>query len=650
MLLGKSQWNRDVGMNRTGYGSDAGEDVTLEQLREPMDRQRDPVAQPKSDRLPLQDITPENFEKLVVRLANCAPSAAFRARRVGKSGSTQSGIDVQCRIAATDRFACYEAKRVIEIRRGTLKQWVSKFLEGRYAATASSFHLCTTYAISDETSLLEEWEDCERQLLDRQINPHLWDRAALNDLLRDQWRIVAELYGESVATGFCVPAAPSLPVPQESSFAACEEFLYGQSLQLNNRSIACSINLPGRLDRRLSAGLSFARADISGISMALSARELLSWAHWRVHADASMERPYALPHATGSGTYLMMGRHVRLSLKEAEVADLDWILERAWNRIHRACLEYVSANRSFDFELIEHHPSAVGLLSVQPDFWQQMLAFARAHDATKGNGPWHMFDASSSFLKVYTCRDGDRFGEGFHAIVYPYSESILWSGKRQSVTIGWSPVDPRSACSVRGQWDARFTHDWLLQEMIPEVIRWMGLEQKREVATTRWRWPSRSTAMFLPPASDLAWSLAREWDKTERPEASNSALQEYVGALQSHFTCQSSNVPLAAECMRNVLNGIDGVLPFSSLPSEGYLRGNLGLHMAGDLSQAIREKACSLEEGVHSSAMDFALRGLLEVLRYAPDLPPSNRNHTVQLLTPLWERRNEDILCGLFSR
>lgn len=637
-------------MSRTCDALDTDALVTLEQLGEPMDRQLELVAQPKSVRLPLQDITPENFEKLIARLADCAPSAMFRAQRIGKSGSTQSGIDVQRRVFDTDRFDCYEAKRVIEIRRGTLKKWVGNFLEGMHAATAASFHLCTTYAVSDETTLQEEWKECERLLLDRQIHPHLWDRAVLNDLLREQWQIVAELYGEVVANGFCVPAAPPLPVPQDSSFAIREETLYGPSLQLHNRSIACSIHLPERLDRQLSAALSFSRADISGISMALTARDLLGWAHWRVHADASMERPYAMPHATRAGAFLLMGRHARLSLNEAEVADLDWILERAWKHIHQACLAYVSAFRSFDFELIQHHPSAVGLISVNPSLWEQILAFARVHDTARGDGPWHVFDASRSLLKIYTCRDGERFDEGYHAIMYAYSEGVVWSGSRSNITIGWSPTDPRTACSVRRQWDARFTHDWLLQELIPEVIRWVVSERKTTAAASWWRMFSRSVATVPPQASDLAWSLAREGKMDAWTDADSDALQAHVGVLQSHFTCQPSNVPLGLECMRNVLDGIDCVLPFSRLPTEGYLRGSLGLRDAGDLSKAIRHKAHALEAGVDCSTMDFALRGLLEVLRYAPKLPTSNRNHIEQLLQPLWERRNEDVLCELFSQ
>ncbi|MFD0131828.1 hypothetical protein ACFVHT_23195, partial [Bacillus subtilis] len=597
----------------------------MEQLREPMGRQLELVAHPKSVRLPLQDITPENFEKLVARLANCAPSAMFRAQRIGKSGSAQSGIDVQCRVFDSDRFDCYEAKRVVEIRRGTLKKWVGSFLEGTHADTAASFHLCTTYAVSDETALQEEWKDCERLLLDRQIHPHLWDRAVLNDLLREQWQIVAELYGEGVANGFCVSAAPPLPVPQESSFAIRKETLYGPSLQLQNRSIACSVHLPERLDRQLSAALSFSRADISGISIALSSRELLGWAHWRVHADASMERPYAIPHANRAGAFLLMGRHARLSLNEAEVADLDWILERAWKHIHQACLAYVSAFRSFDFELIQHHPSAVGLISVKPWLWAQMLAFARIHDTARGDGPWHVFDASRSLLKIYTCRDGERFDQGYHAIMYAYSEGVMWSDTRSNITIGWSPTDPRTACSVRRQWDARFTHDWLLQELIPEVIRWVGSEEKRGAAAAWWRMPSRSAQTLPPQVSDLAHSLAREGKMDAWTDAASDTLQAHVGVLQSHFTCQASKAPLGLECMRNVLDCIDCALPFSRLPTEGYLRGSLGLNDAGDLAKAIRNKASTLEAGVDCSAMDFALRGLLEVLCYAPSLPMSNR-------------------------
>jgi hypothetical protein len=102
--------------------------------------------------------------------------------------------------------------------------------------------------------------------------------------------------------------------------------------------------------------------------------------------------------------------------------------------------------------------------------------------------------------------------------------------------------------------------------------------------------------------------------------------------------------------MRNVLDCIDCTLPFASLPTESYLRGNLGLQGEEDLSLSIRRKAADMASIVHYPAMDFALRALIEVLRYAPNLPASSRGHMLQLLKPVRDRSDEDILCGLFSR
>lgn len=637
-------------MNRGSDSVSVGEEVALEVLCCPMQRQPELVAQPKSSRLPLHDISPENFEKLVVRLANSEPGAKLKARRYGKSGATQSGLDVQRLDPDTGRFACYEAKRVTGIRRGTLRRWVEAFLEGKHAATACSFYLCTTYAVSEDTNLADEWAQCEKLLLSRQIHPHLWDRAALDDMLRNHWALVFEMYGETVANGCCVPATPPLPDPQASMFDVREESRNGQSVSLYNRSIACSIVLPSGINRNLSAALSFARADVSGISMALSARELVGWSQWRRHADASMDRPYAVAHGTRKGAYLLMGSRVRLTLEATEVADLDWILERAWRHIHDACREQVAAWRSLDFEPIGHYPQAIALLSIRPWFWQRMLDFARAHDIDRGEGPWHMFDAASGCLKVYSDSDGERFDRGYHAILYAHVEGTIWLGAPGDVLVGWRPADTRAPCSVRGQWDARYTHDWLLEEMIPEVVRWIGGRRAVQRQRMWWQWLPRRTQGDLPPVSELAWSRARVGVTSSSPEASNKALIGHVHVLQSHVTCQQSDVPLDSVCMRNVLDCIDCALPFASLPTESYLRGNLGLQGHEDLSLSIRRKANGMASTVHYPAMDFALRALIEVLSYAPDLPGSSRGHVFQLLKPLRDRCDEDILCGLFSR
>ena len=129
-------------------------EVGVGQLFSTFERQPDPVVDPKIEALPLHErLTPENFERLVARLADPADGTSVRAFRYGKSGSTQGGVDVICVDQTTRKCDCYEGKRWERIAKGDITAWVDKFLSGPHVSDAQRFVLCTTFNVFEVTEL-----------------------------------------------------------------------------------------------------------------------------------------------------------------------------------------------------------------------------------------------------------------------------------------------------------------------------------------------------------------------------------------------------------------------------------------------------------------------------------------------------------------
>lgn len=299
-----------------------------ERLFSRFNRQQVPVVDGKIKLLPLHDqLAPDDFERLIARLADPAEERSVRAFRYGKSGSRQEGVDVMVTDPTSRKCDYYEGKRWARVSKGDITAWVEKFLAGRHAADARKFVLCTTFNVFEVTELALEWKECEKRLAAREIEGHLWDGVQIHRLLRHRRSIVSELFGDEVADRYCVadfhaPEDPSVQEFEDERICVC-----GRTLSLQNVSVACEVLLPS--DDEMSAGaiLSFARRDLSGISISISGKELVRWMQWRVHAASDDERPYAVPMIGDSTRVMLVANSARLALNQEEILDLDWVLK-----------------------------------------------------------------------------------------------------------------------------------------------------------------------------------------------------------------------------------------------------------------------------------------------------------------------------------
>jgi hypothetical protein len=144
--------------------------------------------------LPMRRLSPENFERLCMRIARLEGSP-WRVRRYGIPGQKQYGIDVYSRLPS-GRYATYQCKRYQTLEKGDIANAVDDFITGRWAVRSEKFVLATS-ALADRTELEEEIEERERRLsaLRPPVAFEVWDEEEISHRLRGHQDVVGLFFG-----------------------------------------------------------------------------------------------------------------------------------------------------------------------------------------------------------------------------------------------------------------------------------------------------------------------------------------------------------------------------------------------------------------------------------------------------------------------
>lgn len=116
------------------------------------------------------------------------------------------------------------------------------------------------------------------------------------------------------------------------------------------------------------------------------------------------------------------------------------------------------------------------LLSVTPQLWEAMIAFAREFDSLKGSSPWHIFDTGHNHMRVIRHRKIE------HVQLYPLYGStympnneidILYRVDADDMINKGKDLDGgtwQKQIGPNGRWTAQYTERWLRKDFIPKVI------------------------------------------------------------------------------------------------------------------------------------------------------------------------------------
>ena len=149
--------------------------------------------------LPLDQLTWQNFERLLYRLARKNFDVEYCAT-YGRPGQSQGGIDVYGRLTR-GRYVCWQAKNRKILTASSIMQAVDDFLGGSWAESCDRFLFCCTSSLAD-TTLQNAIEAEATRLRQKNIVFEALDGVQLSELLRPHPDIIDDYFGRQWLTAF----------------------------------------------------------------------------------------------------------------------------------------------------------------------------------------------------------------------------------------------------------------------------------------------------------------------------------------------------------------------------------------------------------------------------------------------------------------
>jgi len=169
------------------------EDIPPNLLDAPGGEFPDPPVETAEQVLPFGGLSPENFERLCLRLARLEGTPVC-CRRYGVPGQKQYGIDIYSRVPS-GRYVTYQCKRYDTVHAGDIVAAVDGFLDGKWASRSERFVFCSAASL-DSTEVEETIEEqAERLARYGPVAFDVWDAESLSTRLRDHEDIVELFFG-----------------------------------------------------------------------------------------------------------------------------------------------------------------------------------------------------------------------------------------------------------------------------------------------------------------------------------------------------------------------------------------------------------------------------------------------------------------------
>lgn len=164
----------------------------------PPDAIAEPVIDPLTEYLDFDRLTWENFERLLVRVAQDVRGLR-NVRRFGTRGQSQKGLDV-IGINSANKAEGVQSKRRKTFTKRDLDDAVKKYTEADFAFPFTRLAIGVSKQVA-ERKIIEHLIALNVALAPLEIE--IWDQDALSGMLRDRHQIVTEFFGPAVAKRFC---------------------------------------------------------------------------------------------------------------------------------------------------------------------------------------------------------------------------------------------------------------------------------------------------------------------------------------------------------------------------------------------------------------------------------------------------------------
>lgn len=158
--------------------------------------------------LPFEGLTPENFERMVLRRVRCDPDVEH-AQLYGVRGQDQHGIDLYCRLRKPGPsgrwYRTVQCRNVAVMTATDIAAAVEDFVEGRWASKSEAFAIATRVS-AVRTERADAVEAAAEKLRPAGVRFEIWDGEELSHQLRAFPELVEAFFGAEAAGLFC-PAA-----------------------------------------------------------------------------------------------------------------------------------------------------------------------------------------------------------------------------------------------------------------------------------------------------------------------------------------------------------------------------------------------------------------------------------------------------------
>lgn len=184
--------------------------------------QVDPPTTTRPQKLPIDNLSWEDFERLCLRLVELefeveqvsetegsVRSTKPVARQYGRRGQAQFGIDVYARdrLLLADspsqrRYTTLQARRIKNPTPKELNNSVDHLLSGKWADVTRKF-IYATSASATSTRLADKIEELTNQLIKESIEFEVWDKESVSQRLKGHPMIVDDFFGREWVKKFC---------------------------------------------------------------------------------------------------------------------------------------------------------------------------------------------------------------------------------------------------------------------------------------------------------------------------------------------------------------------------------------------------------------------------------------------------------------
>jgi DNA replication protein DnaC len=159
-----------------------------------------PPVKTRLQKLPLNELNWDDFERLCLRLARLEADVES-CKLYGEPGQKQEGIDIYAR-QYSNKYIVYQCKRVKNFNPKKIKDAVLKFLNGDLVNKTVIFTLCTTESLRD-TKRIKEIEHQREILNKKNIKLSIWDAEELSIKLKNLPEIVDDFFDKPWLKAFC---------------------------------------------------------------------------------------------------------------------------------------------------------------------------------------------------------------------------------------------------------------------------------------------------------------------------------------------------------------------------------------------------------------------------------------------------------------